>query len=1059
MNIIKLLGHSAALRIVGFFGMMLLYASLFPVTALSNEDPDAFSDGPTALDTFVLTVDVKRERRPISPYLYGVNAANWCPWYYLKALSDKIVDADVEVVRWGATNMERYNPITNRMYNVISMQNEIVPVSWQTFVHWTNEILKAKPMLQASVFGNVAGDGEGLGDPGYSRLQSVEEVMEWVRLAGDSVKLWGIGNEPWIAWKREDYPGIYHDAAHGDQVLNAHTAHDHFFNRFISVADAIKSANPEALVFGPTPANWWLYWFNDYSPFCPVTTPNGPAVPDAPQWQLMMDPASKWDRNIFPDTGDDPEIAGWERDPRKNISQYLIRMYDKEMESGTRVADSLDLHRYIRCLNEKDAIQEPRGLYQADFASWDAETLYDGTKTDLLNRIDRAIEAYYPKTKRSFSEYGYFYWNGFPSIPQVSAVGMVDFLGFFARGGVDLACSWYLGEPNQSGERVTRAADSARQAMFDEMGNPNPKYWAFYLMSHWFRGTVVHAKASDWERFSVHACQREDDDIVVVAINKGLYDLSGAFIEGQPAFQAKIKGIPEEEGHHLTQIYRLGQNDPGVVSMALEGLDLINGTLTFNFEPLAIYTFVFSPSREVSSYVTDRDTITVSPGEIHFGPYETGQYTEGGGWDRIPHVTVTNTSGTAVNWSVTKTADWLSVQGEGSGTTRVSDRIYLSVDRAGLSIGTHRTDLHVKTASGTMTIPVSLDVIPGEKGGEKRLFDGETGSLAHAYNLDEPYSVGWWGGHGGDGDRNYPFIYEFSIERFERHRLGNRYAMKIDFNRANGDTDGGRLFQSFGSYGHRTFFSDERGHGMEANATGDWERYTSFSFDIKPDTSDQERTELLLLITDEAGNVGKPDVGIDALTDLISLHDGVWQTVTIPLESRFFNWAYPEGQDGSDVSIDFSSIRQIEMVPWAGDPEKKGGIYLDNLRVTRPMEGMNQFPVAVVPKVHLYTRPGEAILLDGTKSVDPDGDALTYQWLPGDYLSEPESPTPLFLAEAEGDYLVELIVIDSMGATNRNIVQLRITVTEDGDEDESISRGVGSTGGGCFIDLLMETFF
>ena len=184
------------------------------------------------------------------------------------------------------------------------------------------------------------------------------------------------------------------------------------------------------------------------------------------------------------------------------------------------------------------------------------------------------------------------------------------------------------------------------------------------------------------------------------------------------------------------------------------------------------------------------------------------------------------------------------------------------------------------------------------------------------------------------------------------------------------------------------------------------------------------------------------------------------------------------------MTLDFSSIRQIELIPWAGDPEKSGELYLDNFRVNRPVDGVNQFPVASVAQVRLQARPGDDVLLDGSGSYDPDGDGLTYQWIPQDFhagnpmvngptsstpccvgwpdtatVSDPASPTPIFSADQEGTYGVELIVTDGLGAQNRNIVQLLITVGSIDDHSPVVSEGIGSTGGGCFIDLLMANSF
>lgn len=999
-----------------------------------------------SLAPVVLSVDITRDRKPISPYLYGINIANWSAWYYLDMVTPQLKDARVTVVRLGATNMERYNFKTNRMYNVISKQNEYVPLSWESFVSWARDSLGAEPFLQASVYGNVAGPGAGISDPDYSLHQEGSEVTEWSARAGGQLHFWGVGNEPWIAWKRDDYPGIYTDAAHGDQVLNAHTAYDYYFNRFASVAGAIKAANPGAMILGPTPANWWLYWTNDYSPLCPVTTLGGPAMADSFQWQIMMDPASEWDTNIFPDRGADPHLFGWETDPRRGVCQYLARMKAHEDRTGVRLADYLDVHRYIRATTDRDAIQEPRGLYQEDFESWDMETQAMGVKTNVLNRLSSAVNTYYPGTRLSFSEYGYFYWSGYPRLAQITAIGTVDYLGFFARAGVGLACNWYVGEPNQSGTDFAHAVDSAKQAMFDETGHPNPKYWAFYLMSHWFRGTVFDAQASDWDRFSIHACQRDSGEIVIVAVYKGLFDeTTGDFIQGQPAATATIRGVPGDGNLSLSKLMRFGLNDPGVIDMDTRDVSLDKGSFTFEFHPLALYAFVFSPDSG-ESY----GPVHVTPSALQFGPYGTGmEGTESGS----RYISITNASAGSTSWSVGKDAPWLSIKGDTSGSARVTDRVYLTVDRSGLSPGTYETDVVVQAGTETKTCHVTMEVIPGEADGEKRFSDFETGSLAHSWNIAPPYAIGWWDGHGAPADRISPYIYTFRMDTKGLNRLGGVYAMAVDFDRSNGDIENAGLFQSFGTYGHQTrIISEQTGDTVIYDASGNWQGYDSFSFDIRTDTLDSDTTGLLLILSDALGNKGKPVLGTSSHTDLMILEDGPWQTITIPLDGKFYDWRYPEAQNGTMTRLDFGAITQIELVPWAGGQAQKGTVRLDNLRVTRAVPGKNQFPIARAAAIHLRVAPGKPISLDGTPSYDPDGSIARYSWSPRANLSDGETARPVFSAEKTGDYVIDLVVTDNQGLDSRNIVQVVVTVSDAG--GNIISVGGGASGQGCFINTV-----
>lgn len=898
-----------------------------------------FDDSPVDA---ALVIDILRDRRPISKYLYGVNIANWCPWYYLNLCAPKLRDAKVSVVRLGATNMERYNYKNNRIFNVIARENQYVPMSWESFVRWCRRAVKAEPLLQVPGYGHVAGEGETIKDPDYDHVQTADEVERWIAKAGDRVNFWEIGNEPWIAWKRSDYPAPYHDAAHGDQVLNQDTSYDNYFGRFLFLAHRIKKTNPKAKVFGPTSANWWLYWSNDYSPLCPVTEANSDAKVNDQGWKTMSDIENQWNQDIFPDRGDDPDVTGWETDQNRVLNQYLIRARAYEEKHGIRVADFMDVHRYIRAPTDRDAIQEPRGLWQDGFQSWDMETGSYGIETKLLKRFQNMVDTRYPHTRLSFSEYDYFYWNGHPALPQIAAIGQMDFLGFFARMGVEFACNWYVGEPNQSGTRDTKGVDSAGQAMFNERGEPNPKYWAFWLMSHYFRGDVVSAESSNWDAFTVHACQQSGDIVVFVA-NKGDYDAeTGSFVSHQPPkiAQVQINGLGDQEKQklHVKKVLRFGMNDPGVVEMDPHGIDLINGTFLYEFQPLAIYAFVLSEKgfpEQPDGY------LLVHPGRVDFGPYETGVIEEDGEKKYTVPISITNGRQGATAWIIRKEAEWFDIVGDTEGEAKITDRVYVTVDRTNLSYGKHRSQVTVATSEGTVILPVTVEVSWRELDGVKSICDFETGSLAHTWNEAEPYSVGWWDGHGIPDDRNSPYIYRFFLDPRETPDMGGRASMRVEFSRAHGDTKNGKISMPFGTYGHKTVISGEDGQeDITYDATANWSGYSSFQFDIKTDTKNSEVTRLLMVITDELGNKGKPAVGDKVYADwkgqnLLKIADGKWQTVTIPLDGVFYDWRYPEGQNGSKIQLDFSRISQIEFAPWAGNADMSGTIYLDNLCVVK----------------------------------------------------------------------------------------------------------------------------
>lgn len=469
-----------------------------------------------------------------------------------------------------------------------------------------------------------------------------------------------------------------------------------------------------------------MYWTNDYSPFCPVTKPNGDARADDPGWKIMSAGENQWNREVFPDRGDNPEITGWETDQNRVLSQYLMRAREYEMGKGIRVADYMDVHRYIRTTTEKDAIQETRGLLEDGFISRDLEVGWDlgessvQIETKILKRFQDMVGMYYPATKLSFSEYDYFYWNGYPKLPQVAAIGLMDFLGFFARMGVELACNWYMGEPDQSGNAGRKGSDSASQAIFNEEGEPKPKYWSFWLMSRYFRGKVVSAESSDREIFSVHASQRKKD-IAVFAAYKGAYDeITGDFIPNQPARTAQviINGLDNRIKNRLKikKILRFGIDDPYAVQMETTGTDIVNGAFSFEFQPLAIYAFIISKEGLRTSTKT---YLHVNPELIDFGPYETGIYREKGEDYYTVPIRITNARRGTTAWSVSKEAAWLNIAGEASGEAKVTDTVYATVDRRNLPYGNHKTTVTVSTSEGTVKIPVTVEVVKREAQGVK----------------------------------------------------------------------------------------------------------------------------------------------------------------------------------------------------------------------------------------------------------------------------------------------------------------------------------------------------
>ena len=95
---------------------------------------------------------------------------------------------------------------------------------------------------------------------------------------------------------------------------------------------------------------------------------------------------------------------------------------------------------------------------------------------------------------------------------------------------------------------------------------------------------------------------------------------------------------------------------------------------------------------------------------------------------------------------------------------------------------------------------------------------------------------------------------------------------------------------------------------------------------------------------------------------------------------------------------------------------------------------------------------GTTVELDGTKSNDPEGDGITYLWTitqkPAGSLTElsdPCSPTPSFVADVHGDYVITLVVTDVFGAAGDpdsvTVSFENIQPVADAGSDQSVSIG------------------
>src|SRR5690606_7634870 len=93
----------------------------------------------------------------------------------------------------------------------------------------------------------------------------------------------------------------------------------------------------------------------------------------------------------------------------------------------------------------------------------------------------------------------------------------------------------------------------------------------------------------------------------------------------------------------------------------------------------------------------------------------------------------------------------------------------------------------------------------------------------------------------------------------------------------------------------------------------------------------------------------------------------------------------------------------------------------------------NQAPTAVINASPQEGPRALPVQFDGTASVDPEGDPLTYAWDFGDG-SNGSGPTPMHTYTTAGEYTATLVVADDRGKSSAP-VSIGITVYVDDDRD------------------------
>ncbi len=384
-----------------------------------------------------VSVDLNSYRKPISPYIYGVNSD------FRK--EEYLYDADATSARQGGNRFSGYNWETN----FSNAGRDYYHYSDQYLVDFNKDEL-AIPGAPALGFAREAAEKNvpykitTIQMAGYVAADDAGEVLEtekapsdrWIEVKarkGSEFSLTPDKTDGYVymdeyvnylvqnlgdattatgyqAYNLDNEPALW-DATHAYMHPDPVTCEE-IVTKSIDFSSAIKDVDPHAEIFGLA-----LFGLGAYTNFA-----------EAPDWAEHSD-----EYNWF-------------------ISYYLDEMRKAEEEHGKRLIDVIDVHYYSEAKGQcrvtecEDAthtdcidarLQSPRTLWDPMYIenSWIGNGLQG--YLPVLKTVNDSIDTYYPGTKLAMTEYNF---GGGSHIS--GAVAQADALGVFAEQGVYVANLW-----------------------------------------------------------------------------------------------------------------------------------------------------------------------------------------------------------------------------------------------------------------------------------------------------------------------------------------------------------------------------------------------------------------------------------------------------------------------------------------------------------------------------------------------------------------------------------------------------------------------------------------
>ena len=479
--------------------------------------------------TIDLNVDVAANRHEISPYIYGLNFAT-------ESFANEI---DLPLRRWGGNATSRYNWQTNTLSSAndwyFENNTNTNAYDWnqpETYDQWVNQNINTgtSSLITIPMLGYLSKDGTSCSfsiakygaqqdhDPNRADCGNGVNTIgqNIVNTPGDaSVATNSANMQAWVATLVANHGsanagGVQFYALDNEPELWSEThrdvhpiaqSYDELLAKSVDYGEAIKTADPNAKIFGYASFGWSGFWYS----------------------QKDMDAAALNGYTYFPDYATHGN--------KYQVEWYLDEMKKYEQNNGTRLLDYLDLHFYpqngVGLATAGDAATQALRL-RSTHALWDPtyqdeswiggnDQPADWQKVRLIPRMKDWVNTYYPGTKLAITEYNF---GGLESIN--GALAQAEVLGIFGREGLDVAALWNY--PNPGNDPLG----------YDQFASL-PGAYAFRMFRNYdgngskFGTTSVSANSPDQSQLSIFAAQRNSDNaLTLLIVNKTSSSISSA---------------------------------------------------------------------------------------------------------------------------------------------------------------------------------------------------------------------------------------------------------------------------------------------------------------------------------------------------------------------------------------------------------------------------------------------------------------------------------------------------------------------------------------------------